>query len=72
MNKLIKKHAKEIQKKSEKTEEELNYLFDILKKRIALIPLEELLPYLVEAEKISPDTDDVVYFALALKLKCAI
>ena len=66
------KHSEEIQEKTEKTEEELNNLFDVLKKKITLIPLEELLPYLDEAEKISPDPDDVAYIALALKLKCAI
>ena len=66
------KHSKEIQEKTGKTEEELNNLFDVLKKKIVLIPLEELLPYVDEAEKISPDPDDVAYIALALKLKCAI
>ncbi|MBI2651628.1 PIN domain-containing protein [Candidatus Woesearchaeota archaeon] len=68
----FKKHLKEIQKKTEKTEEELNHLFDVLRKKITLIPLEELLHYTDEAEKISPDPDDVAYIALALKLKCAI
>jgi len=50
----------------------MDLVVDVLKNRIALIPLEELLPYLDEAEKISPDPDDVAYIALALKLKCAI
>ena len=63
---------KKYKKKTEKTEEELNHLLDVLKMKIILIPLEEILPYLDEAEKISPDPDDVAYFALALKLKCAI
>src|SRR3989338_4929811 len=66
------KHAKELQEKTGKSEEELNHLLDVLKKKIILVPLEELLPYLDEAEKISPDPDDVAYIALALKLKCAI
>ena len=65
-------HSKEIREKTGKTEEELNNLLDVLIKRIALVPMEELLPYLDEAEKISPDPDDVAYIALALKLKCAI
>ena len=69
---LLNKHSEEILEKTEKTEEELNNLFDVLKKKITLIPLEELLPYVDEAEKISPDPDDVAYIALALKLKCAI
>lgn len=68
----FKEHSEEIQEKTGKTEEELNHLLDVLKKKIKLIPLEELLPYVDEAEKISPDPDDVAYLALALKLKCAI
>ncbi len=68
----FKKHSEEIKEKTEKTEEELNHLLDVLKKKITLIPLEELLPYVDEAKKISPDPDDVAYIALALKLKCAI
>ena len=68
----FKEHSKEIQEKTEKSEEELNHLLDVLKKKIMLIPMEELLPYLDEAEEISPDPDDVAYIALALKLKCDI
>ena len=68
----FKEHSEEIREKTGKTEEELNNLLDVLIKRIALVPMEELLPYLDEAEKISPDPDDVAYIALALKLKCAI
>lgn len=37
-----------------------------------LIPKEEIEPFIEEAEKISPDERDVLYFALALKLKCGI
>ena len=66
------KDVKTIMEKTGKTEEELNNLLDVLIKRIALVPMEELLPYADEAEKISPDPDDVAYIALALKLKCAI
>ena len=68
----FKEHSEEIQEKTDKTDEELNHLLDVLKQKIKLIPLEELLPYLNEAEEISPDPDDVAYIALALKLKCAI
>ena len=62
----------EILEKTEKTEEELNHLLDVLKKKIILIPMEEILPYADEAEKISPDPDDVAYLALAFILNCAI
>ena len=68
----FKEHSEEIQEKTGKSDEELNELLDVLKKNIAFVPLEGLLPYHDEAEKISPDPDDVAYIALALKLKCAI
>lgn len=68
----LEKHEREIQKKSGKNEAEFYHLLNIIRRKITLIPLEELLPYLDEAEKICPDPDDVVYFALALKLKCGV
>ena len=68
----IEEHKEEILKKTKKTEEEFYKLIETLKRRISLVPLEELIPYLNKAEKICPDPDDVVYFALALKLNCAV
>ncbi len=68
----FKEHSEEIREKMGKRGEELNHLLDVLKKKIKLIPLEELLPYVDEAEEISPDPDDVAYIALALKLRCAL
>lgn len=65
-------HKKEILKKTERTEEEFFRLLEILKRRIVIVPLEELVQYVEEAEKITPDPDDMAYFALALKLNCAI
>ncbi len=47
-------------------------MLEILKRRIILVPLEELTSYVEEAEKITPDPDDMAYFALALKLNCAV
>ncbi|MBI2664164.1 hypothetical protein HYX10_02375 [Candidatus Woesearchaeota archaeon] len=43
-----------------------------MKRRIVIVPLEELVPYVKEAEKLTPDPDDMAYFALALKLNYAI
>ena len=68
----IEEHKEEILKKTKKTEEEFYKLIETLKRRIILVPLEELISYLDKAEKICPDPDDVVYFALALKLNCAV
>lgn len=68
----IEEHKKEILKKTKKTEEDFYKLIETLKRRIHLVPLEELIPCLNKAEKIDPDPDDVIYFALALKLNCAL
>jgi len=68
----LEKHKEELLKKTERTDEEFFRLVETLKRRIDIIPLEELVPYVEEAEKISPDPYDMAYFALALKLNCAI
>ncbi len=66
------KHKEEILEKTMRTDKEFFKLLDILKRRIILVPLDELIDYIEEAEKITPDPDDMAYFALALKLNCAI
>ena len=66
------KHKEEIMQKTERTEEEFFRLVETLKRRITIIPLEELVPYVKKAEELTPDLDDMAYFALALKLNCAI
>ena len=68
----LEKHKEEILKKTERSEEEFFRLLEILKRRIVIVPLEELVPYAGDAEKLTPDPDDMAYFALALKLNCAI
>ena len=68
----LEKHKEEILKKTERIEEEFFRLIETLKHRIVIVPLEELVPYVEEAEKLTPDSDDLAYFALALKLNCAI
>jgi len=66
------KHKEEILEKTERTTEELYKLLEVLKRRINIIPLEELTEFVEKAEKISPDPGDMVYFALALKFNCPI
>ena len=68
----LERHKEEILQKTDRTTEEFFRMVEILKRRIILVPLEELIPYVKEAEKITPDPDDMAYFALALKLDCAI
>ncbi len=68
----LEKHKEEILEKTERTAEEFFRLVETLKRRISIFPLEELAPYVEEAENLTPDPDDMSYFALALKLNCAI
>lgn len=66
------KHKNELLDKTGRTTEEFFHLLTILKRRIILVPLEELTSYVEEAEEITPDPEDIAYFALALRLHCAI
>ena len=68
----LENHKDEILRKTERTTEEFFRLVEALKRRIVIFPLEELVFNVKEAEKLTPDPDDMVYFALALKLNCAI
>jgi predicted nucleic acid-binding protein len=72
MFKEIEKHKREILEKTEKSEEEFTKLVIVLKRKINLVSLDKLTDHIDQAEKITPDPDDMVYFALALKLNCAI
>ena len=68
----LEKHKEELMNKTERTTEEFFRLVETLKRRIVIVPLEELVPHVKEAEKLTPDPDDMAYFALALKLNCSI
>ena len=61
-----------ILKKTSRTNEEFIQIMHALKDIITVIPKEEYSKFITEAEKISHDEKDVLYFALALKLKCGI
>ena len=66
------KYKEEILKKTNRSLEEFDEIFMILTNIITLIPEEEFGLFLEKAKSISPDENDSVYFALALKLNCAI
>jgi predicted nucleic acid-binding protein len=66
------KYRQEIIAKTKRSEEEFAEIFDMFKGIIHVVPEEEFVKYLKEAEKISPDSKDIMYFALALKLNCPI
>ncbi len=68
----IEEHKDEILEKTKRTKEEFDEVFEILKLKITVIPKEEFVGWITNASKISPDPDDIIYFALALKLDSAI
>ncbi len=68
----IENNKRTIIKKSQLTEDEISHLLFILKQKIKIVPEEEFIEYRGKAEIICPDAKDVVYFALAIHLQCAI
>ncbi|MBU1252318.1 MAG: PIN domain-containing protein [Nanoarchaeota archaeon] len=65
-------HEREILKKTHRSESDFQKFMFILRSKIEIIPLPELRKFVKEAEKISPDSDDIHYFAAALKFNCPI
>lgn len=68
----VENHSHEIVKRSGLSIEEFGKVLAFLEKEIEIVPFEEFIGVYKEAEQISPDPDDVQYFALALKLKGAV
>ena len=56
----------------ERTREELVTIMHQLHQVITVVPQDEYERYMERAKKISPDEKDVMYVALALKMKCGI
>ena len=64
----IKKHKKDIIRKSKLSEEELERVLEFVRSEIKPVPEEHFSEFLEEAKRISPE-EDFPYVALALKLK---
>ncbi|HMF32859.1 MAG TPA: PIN domain-containing protein [Candidatus Lokiarchaeia archaeon] len=62
------KYKEEILEKTHRSPENYKNFLEILMRRIEFIPREELDPFLAEAENISPDPKDTIYFAIALRI----
>lgn len=62
------KYRDHLKKKTRRSNEDFEELLEVLQRRISLIPLEEIKPFIEEAMDISPDVKDVPYIALALKI----
>ena len=68
----LEKHKLEILEKSGLSGYDLNLFLSIISARINFVPYSEINKFVLEAENISPDQNDTEYFAVALKLRCAI
>jgi predicted nucleic acid-binding protein len=66
------KHRKYLLNKTHRTKEDFNEILKVLAYRIIFIPFEDIEQYLEKADKISPDPDDPIYFAIALKIGASI
>lgn len=66
------KHEQFILKKTKRSKSDFLKNFHTLQQIITTVPKEEYLPYFPRAKIISPDPNDVAYFALALTLDCPI
>jgi len=66
------KYRKYLRDKTERTDDEFEEFLRILKRRITFVPREEISGCVNKARRLSPDPDDVPYFALAIKLGCGI
>jgi len=58
-----------ILRKTHRNEEDFNQFLEILKEQIIIVPKKEIMPFMDEADKISPDPKDNIYLALAIALK---
>ena len=68
----VEKHSREIIKKTGLSTDEIGKVLDFLENEIEFVSFEEFEEFYKKAEEISPDPNDVQYFALALKLDGAI
>ena len=68
----IGKHWQEIVERSRLQEEKLKVVLSEVRGALRTVPLSDMKDFMHEASQVSPDPDDVEYFALALKLNCPI
>ncbi len=66
----IEEHKKELLEKTGLSDIDFNKLLTFLTTKIEISPTTTFKSFLPKAKKLSPDPDDVAYFALALTLQC--
>ena len=68
----IEKYKKVILEKTNGSSIDFTNLLTVFKQRIQFVELSELEKYVQVAEKVTPDPNDMLFIALALKLNCPI
>lgn len=68
----IHKHEAEIMTKANISKQEFDFFLHLVASKIIFIPRLIFAKHIETASKISPDKNDVLYFALALKLQSSI
>jgi len=68
----INKYKKEILSKSGLSEKDFMAVFSSISGKINIVPKNDSEDFVEKAKQISPDKNDAEYFAIALKLNCAI
>jgi len=65
-------HKEEILAKTKRNGKEFDEEIELIKQLINFISEKDIQEFIPEAKEISPDIDDAMYFALALKLNCPV
>lgn len=68
----LEKKRDTIREQSRFTDTEIATLLNMVQERIQFVPIAAFIAKWEEAEQICPDPDDLMYFALALQLRCPI
>ncbi|MGQ4872457.1 MAG: PIN domain-containing protein [Promethearchaeia archaeon] len=55
-------------KKTHRSKNDFIKFYNFLKNKITIVPKKEIIPFLKEARKISPDPKDTIYLALCLAI----
>lgn len=65
-------HKKEILEKSKLSDADFKLFLSLISAEIEFVSRTEFEKYIPNASEFTPDSDDTEYFALAMKLKCAL
>ena len=68
----VQKHHRYLSDKTHRSKDEFESIFEVFKRRIVFIPKDYFNSYLEKADKVSPDPDDSIYFAAALRMNISI